>query len=284
MTLQISFAEIGEQVERALAEDLGGAANLSNDLTAQLIDIDKQATATIVTRDNAVICGQAWVDASLKRIDPHVSIEWQVAEGELVQANTLLATISGNARALLCAERTALNFLQTLSGTATVAQQYANQLKGCATKILDTRKTIPGLRAAQKYAVATGGGQNHRFGLFDAYLIKENHIMACGGIAEAIAKAKELTPGKVIEVEVESLDELQQALDANADIIMLDNFSTEDMTLAVQRVAGKAKLEASGNVELEQLTTIAQTGVDYISSGALTKNIKAIDLSMRITL
>ena len=268
--------DLKNSVRNALAEDIG-----DGDITAQLIPAERQAYATIITRENAVICGQAWVNEVFAQLDPDVKVTWHVADGDQVAANTVLFELHGSARSLLTGERTALNFLQLLSGTATRCRHYADIVASTQVKILDTRKTIPGLRTAQKYAVSCGGCYNHRIGLYDAFLIKENHINACGGIAQAVATARGNHPGKPVEVEVENLDELQQALSAEADIIMLDNFSNADMREAVAITAGRAKLEASGNVTDETLLGIAETGVDYISIGTLTKDCKAIDLSMR---
>jgi nicotinate-nucleotide pyrophosphorylase (carboxylating) len=264
-------------VRWALEEDIG-----SGDITAELIPADKQATATIITRETAIICGRPWVDAVFRQLDPSVKLEWHVNDGDRVEPNQVLVTLNGSARSLLTGERAALNFLQTLSGTATTAYEYARLLKGTDIKILDTRKTLPGLRTAQKYAVRCGGGTNHRIGLYDAFLIKENHIAACGGINNAVSKARELHPGKPVEVEVENFEELKQALDAKADIIMLDNFSIEDAKDAVRLVDGKAKVEISGNVAAETIDTLISVKPDFISSGALTKHVKALDLSMRI--
>ncbi len=263
-------------VARALEEDIG-----SGDITAQLIPADETASAKIITREHAVVCGQAWVNEVFKQVDPSVIVNWQAIDGEQVEPNQTLFTLQGPARSLLTGERAALNFLQLLSGTATTCKSYADQVSGTDVKLLDTRKTIPGLRTAQKYAVTQGGCYNHRIGLYDAFLIKENHIAACGGIDKAIATAKHNAPGKPVEVEVENLDELSQALNAGADIIMLDNFDLDMMRTAVSTTDGKAKLEASGNVTTETLRPIAETGVDYISIGALTKHCVAVDLSMR---
>lgn len=268
---------IRHNVIAALAEDLG-----TGDITAQLIPESEMAHARIITRETMIMAGRPWVDALFRRLDASVQIHWKVTEGQLVQANETLFELYGSARSLLSGERAALNFVQTLSGVATKVHWLVGQLAGTQTQLLDTRKTIPGLRLAQKYAVAIGGGKNHRLGLFDAFLIKENHIMACGGIAGAIETARQLAPGKAVEVEVETFDELDQALAAGADIIMLDNFSLQDMATAVQKVAGRCKLEASGNVSAETLRPIAETGVDFVSMGALTKDVKAIDLSMRL--
>ena len=261
-----------------LAEDIG-----SGDVTALLIAESKQATAQVITREKMVVCGQAWFEAVFKTLNPMLIIRWLISEGEEVPANTLLCELSGSARALLTGERTALNLLQTLSATATVARHYANAVKGTNCKVLDTRKTIPGLRLAQKYAVACGGCVNHRIGLYDGVLIKENHIIAAGSITQAIALAKSQTTLPV-EVEVESLDELQQALLAKPNRIMLDNFSLVNLKTAVALNNEHTELEASCDITLNNIRAVAETGVDFISIGALTKHIKAIDLSMRINL
>ncbi|MBX9915450.1 MAG: carboxylating nicotinate-nucleotide diphosphorylase [Pseudomonadaceae bacterium] len=271
--------EISANVVNALREDLG-----SGDITAQLISAERHATARIISRDAAVICGTAWVNEVFRQLDPSVAVQWQVQDGERVNPNQLLFTLDGPARALLSGERSALNFLQTLSAVATRSQHYADLVQGTDVKLLDTRKTLPGLRLAQKYAVTCGGCHNHRIGLYDAFLIKENHIAACGGIAQAVAAAQQIAPGKPVEVEVESLAELEQALAAGADIIMLDELSLEDMRTAVRLTAGRAKLEASGGINDSSLRSVAETGVDYISLGTLTKDIKAVDLSMRLSL
>lgn len=259
-----------------LEEDLG-----SGDITAAIISENCQATAELLTREPMVLCGREWFDAVFKQLDPNVVIEWNAQEGESVAANIKLCKLSGLARALLTGERTAMNLLQTLSATATISRQYANAVQGTNCKVLDTRKTIPGLRVAQKYAVKCGGCFNHRIGLFDGVLIKENHIMAAGSIANAIAIARKQSDVP-IEVEVEDLAELKQAIDAKPDRIMLDNFTLDDLREAVRITAGKIELEASGNIDLITIRAVAQTGVDFISIGALTKNIRAIDLSMRI--
>ena len=272
-------AEIEANVRTALKEDIG-----SGDITAQLIPEDRQARATVITREAAIISGTAWVTEVFRQIDPRVKVEWQVQDGDRAEANQALFHLEGPARALLSGERSALNFLQCLSGVATRVGHYVELVKGTQVKLLDTRKTLPGLRLAQKYAVTCGGGHNHRIGLYDAFLIKENHIAASGGIAQAIEAAHRIAPGKPVEVEVESLEELQQALDAGADIIMLDELSLDDMRTAVTLTNSRAKLEASGGVNETTLRTIAETGVDYISIGTLTKDVKAIDLSMRLTL
>lgn len=270
-------AEIESNVRRALAEDIG-----TGDITAQLIPAERLAHASVITRERAVISGSAWVDGVFRQLDPRVAVHWQVVDGEQVEAGRVLFQLEGPARALLSGERTALNFLQTLSGVATRCRHYADLVEGTGVRLLDTRKTLPGLRLAQKYAVACGGCHNHRIGLYDAFLIKENHIAACGGIAEAIAAAHRIAPGKPVEVEVESLGELEQALAAGVDIVMLDELSLDDMRTAVAINAGRAKLEASGGISDETLRSIAETGVDYISIGALTKHVQAIDLSMRL--
>lgn len=275
---------IREQVSLALIEDLGGELRAANDITANLIDEGVDATATIVTREACTVCGVDWVNQAFALIDDSVSLTWHVKDGDKVIANTTLVSLSGSARAILTAERTALNFLQTLSATATLTAYYTTFLSDSNTKILDTRKTLPGLRIAQKYAVRCGGGQNHRVGLFDAFLIKENHIFSCGSIEKAISKAKSMMPDKPVEVEVESLEELEQALAAGADIVMLDNFTNKQIQQAVAISQGKCKLEVSGNITDERLASLSNLGVDYISSGALTKNIQAIDLSLRIDL
>ena len=264
-------------VRAALAEDVG-----SGDITAALIAPDSQATARVITREDGVLCGSPWVDAIFAELDPAVTIEWQARDGESLTAGDSLFTLSGPARSLLTGERAALNFLQLLSGTATTCRRYADLIAGTGVKLLDTRKTIPGLRIAQKYAVTCGGCHNHRIGLFDAFLIKENHINACGGIAAAVKTARDHAPGMPVEVEVETLEELQQALAAACDRVMLDNFSLEQMATAVELAGGRVELEASGNVTEATLRSIAKTGVDYISIGALTKDCKALDLSMRL--
>ncbi|WP_122387633.1 carboxylating nicotinate-nucleotide diphosphorylase [Pseudomonas syringae group genomosp. 7] len=272
-------AEIEANVRRALLEDVG-----SGDITAQLIPAERLAKATIISRDAAVIAGTAWVDTVFRQLDPRVAVHWQVSDGDRVSPNQTLFHVEGPARSLLTGERSALNFLQMLSGVATRAQYFADMVAGTQVKLLDTRKTLPGLRLAQKYAVTCGGCHNHRIGLYDAFLIKENHIAACGGIAQAVEAAHRIAPGKPVEVEVESLSELKQALDAGADIIMLDELSLDDMREAVRLTAGCARLEASGGINDDTLRVIAETGVDYISIGAMTKDVKAVDLSMRLSL
>jgi nicotinate-nucleotide pyrophosphorylase (carboxylating) len=271
--------EIEANVRRALLEDVG-----SGDITAQLIPAERLAKATVISRDAAVIAGTAWVDTVFRQLDPRVAVHWQVVDGDRVKPDQVLFHLEGPARSLLTGERSALNFLQMLSGVATKAQHYADMVADTQVQLLDTRKTLPGLRLAQKYAVTCGGCHNHRIGLFDAFLIKENHIAASGGIAEAISAAHKIAPGKPVEIEVESLSELRQALDAGADIVMLDELSLDDMREAVTINAGRAKLEASGGINDQTLRVIAETGVDYISIGALTKDVKAVDLSMRLSL
>ncbi len=273
--------EIKRAVADTLKEDLGGTLDPAADITAALIPEDSINTATIITREYGVFCGQAWADEVFFQLGGKVSIEWHVQDGDKVTPNQTLCTLSGPARLLLTGERNAMNFIQTLSGCATLVAQYAEQLQGTNCRLLDTRKTIPGLRSALKYAVTCGGGFNHRIGVFDAYLIKENHIVACGGISKAIETAKALNPGKPVEVETENLDELKSAIAAGADIIMLDNFTPEMMREAVKINAGQAALENSGNVTLDTIREYANTGVDYISVGALTKHVRALDLSMR---
>ena len=268
---------ISLNVTAALREDIG-----SGDITALLIPEHQQAAATVITREDCVFCGKDWVIEVFSQIDKKIIIEWNIDDGETVAANSILFTLHGNARGLLTGERTALNFVQTLSGTATISRYYANLVAHTPVKLLDTRKTLPGLRDAQKYAVASGGCHNHRIGLYDAFLIKENHIAACGGIAAAVTAARNIAPNKPVEVEVENFRELDEALAANTDIIMLDNFTIDDMRKAVEINKGKAKLEASGNVTEKTLPLIADTGVDFISIGALTKHCRAIDLSMRV--
>ncbi len=269
--------DIDPIVKLALDEDIG-----SGDITAGLVDRNEQATATVITREAGVLCGTQFVDAVFAAVDPAVKVIWQKSDGDALVANDVLFTLDGNARSILTGERAALNFLQMLSGTASYSASLASIIEGTKTKLLDTRKTIPGFRNAQKYAVTCGGCFNHRIGLFDAFLIKENHIAACGGIREAVEQARQNAPGKPVEVEVETLDELEQALTAGADRIMLDNFTLEDMRKAVAMTAGNAELEASGNVTEATLRGIAETGVDFISIGALTKVVIPLDLSMRL--
>ncbi|WP_318451703.1 carboxylating nicotinate-nucleotide diphosphorylase [Photobacterium leiognathi] len=278
---QLLPLEITRTVADTLREDLGGEIDPNLDITAGLIPADSQGVATIITREHGVFCGKMWADEVFKQLGGEVTIEWHVEDGDIVEPNQTLCTLSGPSRILLTGERNAMNFIQTLSGCATLTAQYVKQLKGTNTRLLDTRKTIPGLRSALKYAVTCGGGFNHRIGVFDAYLIKENHIIACGGIKQAITTAKQLNPNKPVEVETESLDELKQAIEAGADIVMLDNFTLAMMREAVVFNAGRVALENSGDITLSNIRECAETGVDYISVGALTKHVKAMDLSMR---
>jgi len=264
-------------VRAALDEDIG-----SGDLTAQLIEENTPAHATVSTREAMVLCGTLWFEECFLTLDPNCTINWLIREGEIAEAGWTLCEINGDARAMLSAERPALNFLQTLSATATLTRQYVEAAQGTRAKIMDTRKTLPGLRVAQKYAVKVGGGYNQRIGLFDGILIKENHIVAAGGIRPALEAAKKLAvQGVSIQIEVENLDELREALDAGAKLVLLDNFSTNDMRAAVKLGAGRAELEASGGINLESVRGIAETGVDRISIGGLTKDVQAVDLSMR---
>lgn len=279
ITLDSLQDSIQEDVRRALAEDIG-----SGDITAELIPAERQAQATIISREPAILCGTAWADEVFRQVDPAITLKWLAADGDLLQPNQPFCQISGPARGLLSGERCALNYIQTLSATATRSRYFADMVEGTQVKLLDTRKTLPGLRLAQKYAVTCGGCHNHRIGLFDAFLIKENHIAACGGIQAAVNQARALAPGKPVEVEVESLAELREALDAGADIVMLDELSNEDMRTAVTITAGRARLEASGGINESTLRAVAETGVDYISIGSLTKDIKAVDLSMRLSM
>jgi nicotinate-nucleotide pyrophosphorylase (carboxylating) len=269
--------DITASVARALAEDIG-----TGDVSAALIPSDRRIEAEVISRQEAVICGTLWVDQVFHQIDPGLQIRWQVDDGDDVITDQLLFTVEGSARSILTGERSALNFLQTLSATATSSRYYTNLVKHTNVKLLDTRKTIPGLRLAQKYAVTCGGCHNHRMGLFDAYLIKENHILACGSISAAVSRAKDMHQDLIVEVEVENLDEFHQAMAAEADIIMLDNFSMDELQVAVAGINRNIKLEASGGISDEaELIAIAETGVDYVSIGALTKHCRAIDLSMR---
>jgi nicotinate-nucleotide pyrophosphorylase (carboxylating) len=271
------FNDLTANVAAALAEDVGDA-----DVTAELIDATKQVTAKVITRDAGVLCGRPWVDEVFRQVDPSLKVTWHSADGDQTSPDQLLFTVAGNARGILTGERPALNFLQTLSGTATTTAKMVNLIKHTTASLLDTRKTLPGLRLGQKYAVSCGGGMNHRIGLYDAFLIKENHIEASGSIAGAIRRARELRPGMRVEIEVETLEQFHEAVLSQPDWIMLDNFSLEDMRTAVQSNQ-PVKLEASGGIENDQdLIDIAETGVDYISVGALTKHIHAMDLSMRI--
>ncbi|WP_299599640.1 carboxylating nicotinate-nucleotide diphosphorylase [uncultured Microbulbifer sp.] len=269
--------DIERSVREALAEDVG-----DGDITAQLIPAERQARARVITREDCVFCGKAWVDEVFRQLDPALEVIWYVQDGERVHADSTLFELAGNARSILTGERSALNFVQTLSGTATTAATYAALTKGSEIKILDTRKTIPGLRTAQKYAVLCGGCDNHRIGLFDAFLIKENHITAAGGIDNAVRQAHQIKPGALVEVEVESIAELSQALDAGADVIMLDEFTDEMTADALKLAEGRAKIEISGSVNEERLQQLSGLAVDYISSGSLTKHLRAIDLSLRL--
>ncbi|GIU23217.1 nicotinate-nucleotide diphosphorylase [Shewanella colwelliana] len=293
--------DIRLSVKVSLEEDLGyradsnlnAADKLSADITAQLIPSDKYAEATLITREEGVFCGKAWAEQVFNQLGSEVALHWHVDDGDLLVPNQVLCEMSGPARAILTGERTAMNFIQTLSGVATLTKHYVDRIAGTHCKLLDTRKTVPGLRTAQKYAVTCGGGKNHRIGLFDAFLIKENHIMACGSIANAIQAARKLASDKPVEVEVESIEELTLALEAQADIVMLDNF---DVTMMLQAVelnqafhkeqgypeSQRVKLEVSGNVTIDTIADFAKTGVDYISVGALTKHVKALDLSLRL--
>lgn len=269
-------AYVSQTVSTALREDVG-----SGDLTAQLIPADRTARATVITREDAVLCGTAWFDEVFRQIDARVRVTWSARDADRVRADQQLCTLEGPARALLTGERTALNFLQMLSATATVTRKYVDAVAGTKCRILDTRKTIPGLRVAQKYAVRCGGGTNHRIGLFDAILVKENHIAAAGSIANAVAESRRLNSKVLLEVEVESLTQLREALDARVDRVLPDNFSLDQMREAVQIAGGRTELEASGNMSLETVRAVAETGVDFISVGGLTKHVRAVDLSMR---
>ncbi|HET7922601.1 MAG TPA: carboxylating nicotinate-nucleotide diphosphorylase [Gammaproteobacteria bacterium] len=271
--------DIAASVRHALVEDMG-----SGDLTAALIEPHMRARAQVVSREPAVLCGCAWFDEVFRQLDPAIHVVWQAHDGDAVQADQLLCRLTGPARPLLSGERTALNFLQTLSGTATVARRYAEAVHGTHATILDTRKTLPGLRHAQKYAVRCGGAGNHRIGLYDGILVKENHIMAAGSIAAAVTAARRQSTAIKVEVEVENLDELREALAAGADIALLDDFTLPQLREAVRLNAGRMKLEASGSVDLDSVRAVAETGVDYISVGALTKHVRAVDLSMRFEL
>lgn len=274
--------DIPAAVAHALREDLGGEVDANNDITAQLLPAENSAHAVVITREEGVFCGKRWVEeVFIQLAGDAVTLRWHVADGEVIHANQPLFELDGPSRLLLTGERTALNFVQTLSGVASVVRHYVSLLEGTKTQLLDTRKTLPGLRSALKYAVLCGGGANHRLGLSDAFLIKENHIIASGSVRQAIEKAFWLHPDVPVEVEVETLEELDEALKAGADIIMLDNFTTGQMREAVKRTHGQAQLEVSGNVTEETLREFAETGVDYISVGALTKHVRALDLSMR---
>ncbi|WP_417641873.1 carboxylating nicotinate-nucleotide diphosphorylase [Enterobacter kobei] len=274
--------DIPAAVALALREDLGGEVDANNDITAQLLPADDRAHAVVITREDGIFCGKRWVEeVFIQLAGDDVTLTWHVADGDAITANQPLFELDGPSRVLLTGERTALNFVQTLSGVASVVSRYVALLAGTKTQLLDTRKTLPGLRTALKYAVLCGGGVNHRLGLSDAFLIKENHIIAAGSVRQAVEKAFWLHPDVPVEVEVETLEELDDALKAGADIIMLDNFDTAQMREAVKRANGQARLEVSGNVTAETLREFADTGVDYISVGALTKHVQALDLSMR---
>jgi len=274
--LQVPQSTIEDNVFNALKEDIG-----EGDITAELIPHDNISLATVISRESCVFCGLDWFEETYRQIDEEILIDWFVDDGDAIEADQIICTISGSSQNIVTGERTALNFVQVLSATATLSAQYAKLVADTETKVLDTRKTIPGLRLAQKYAVSCGGCENHRLGLFDAFLIKENHINACDGITNAINEARFHNPDLKVEVEVENMDELQQAIDAGADRVLLDNFDLKTLKQAVKTCNGKIITEASGNVTLDNINDIAKTGVDYISSGALTKDIKAIDLSMR---
>jgi len=286
--------EISTMCQLAIAEDLAvvddhdiDSSNMNNDITAELIEPDTQANATLITRDSGVFCGQKWVNKIYILLGNDVKLNWQISDGELMKPGQILCYLDGNARKLLTGERSAMNFTQILSATATLTHQYVQKLDNPNCQLLDTRKTIPGMRFGQKYAVQCGGGINHRLGLADAFLIKENHIIACGGIADALTRAKQTHPNSLLEIEVENIEELQQAIEGEAQVIMLDNFNLDGLAEAVvirDQSKSEAKLEASGNVNLETIANIGNTGVDFISAGALTKNIKAIDLSLRVGL
>jgi nicotinate-nucleotide pyrophosphorylase (carboxylating) len=268
--------DIEALVERALAEDVG-----PGDVTAALVPAGKRIGARVIAREAAVVCGRAWFDAVFARLDADIAIDWRVEDGAQVEAGSVPCTLQGPARSILTGERTALNLLQTLSGTATQAARFVDRLAGTHTRVLDTRKTLPGLRSAQKYAVRCGGGENHRMGLFDAVLIKENHVRAAGGIGPAIEAARRGAPGLPMVVEVERLDQLEEALSGKPDRLLLDNFSLDELREAVRVTAGRAALEASGNLDLDSVRAVAETGVDYVSVGAITKHLRAIDFSMQ---
>jgi len=274
--------DIQSAVKIALLEDLNGLDVDQGDITANLIPANQNITADIITREECVLAGAAWVTETFAQLNPDIQLHWYVKDGDSLQADQPIVRVSGNARHILTGERTALNFLQTLSGTATIVAKCVKQLAGTQTQLLDTRKTLPGMRRAQKYAVTCGGGTNHRMGLFDAYLIKENHILACGSIQAAVNKAREHHGELPVEVEVENIQELHQAIAAKADIVMLDNFSLPMLKQAVAVNNGQCKLEVSGNITIERLQALSTLGVDFISSGALTKHVQAIDLSLRV--
>ena len=274
--MQLTRKNIQQQVSQALAEDVG-----SGDITALLIEENTHLSTRLLLREEAIVCGIDWFNEAFLQCSPKIEINWQVAEGERIKANTVVCLVEGPARALLTAERTAINFLQTLSATATSTNRYARLIANTNCRILDTRKTIPNLRLAQKYAVYCGGGTNHRIGLFDAYLIKENHLQACGGISNAVIRARQQNPDLPIEVEVEDLAQLQEAIDAGATRALLDNFTLQMLKQAVKLADGNIELEASGNIDDSSLLSVASTGVDFVSIGALTKHIRAIDFSLR---
>ncbi|MFI2811531.1 MULTISPECIES: carboxylating nicotinate-nucleotide diphosphorylase [Microbulbifer] len=269
--------DLQQLVAFALREDIG-----DGDITAQLIPADRDARARVITREDCILAGRAWVEEVFRQIDPALDLDWHFNDGDRVPAEAVIFELQGNARSILTGERAALNFLQTLSGTATTAATYAKLAGNSGIRILDTRKTIPGLRSAQKYAVLCGGCHNHRIGLYDAFLIKENHIAAAGGIDRAVSQARVIKPGALVEVEVENLEELEQALDSGADVVMLDEFSDADTRAAIELARGRAKIEISGSVDSERLEKLAGLEVDFISSGSLTKHLKAVDLSLRI--
>ena len=275
MLLEVLDEELLQDVRAALSEDIG-----SGDITAALVPDEETVIATVISREPAVLCGMAWFNAVFAELDTDINVNWQARDGETIRPNQVLCTLTGHAASILTGERTALNFLQTLSGTATLARRYVDAVSGLPVRILDTRKTIPGLRQAQKYAVRTGGCHNHRMGLYDGVLIKENHIAAAGSIEAAVAAARTTSPGIPVEVEVENLGQLSAALAAGADSLLLDNFTARELTTAVKQVAGRAQLEASGGIDLENIRDMASTGVDTVSIGALTKNIYAIDFTM----
>jgi len=278
MSIHIPKSYIDQQVTYALEEDIG-----DGDLTALLIDEDKLTMAEVVCREPAILCGQKWFNQVFKELSPEIEIRWQKYDGDEIEANQVICDLSGSAREILSGERTALNFLQTLSGTATSAHQFVKAVEGTGCVILDTRKTLPGFRLSQKYAVNCGGGSNHRLGLYDMILIKENHIITSGSIQKAVERVKQQVPGFDIEVEVENLDELKQAIDCNVGRILLDNMNVDSLRQAVEINTGEAKLEASGNITLDNVKEIAETGVDYVSIGGMTKHIKAIDFSIRFS-
>lgn len=271
-----ALSDINRAVNAALDEDIG-----SGDVTAASFNNNEVASAKVISREDAVLCGQMWFELAFHKLDPNIVIDWQVNDGDALEKDATVCTLNGNAQAILTGERTALNFLQTLSGTATKTKVYVDRISGTNAQILDTRKTLPGMRYAQKYAVLCGGGKNHRMGLYDAILIKENHIATAGSVSKAVAQAKQLYPSIKLEVEVENADQLQEALSSQTDVILLDNFSLSELEKAVAVTDGKKKLEASGNMTLENIREVAKTGVDYISIGAITKHIQAVDFSMR---